>query len=531
MMMVKDSLMNRRLSLLLMLLVLPLVLAASLLVASQLYAGATDVCPAGCTYSTIQDAVTNGPENTPLTIAAGTYLENVSISRSVILVGAGSGQTIIDGQITNTVVTVDGAVTVSISGVTIRNGDASGVDGGGLLNEGGTVTLSSSVVENNLAPNGAGITNNGHMSLNNVTVRNNTADEFFGGSSSCADCAGGGILNLDVMTITNSTIHGNQADFGGGIDNAAMATLTATNITVYDNTAENSVSQGGGIENLGVMTLTGSEVRTNTARNGAGIFNEGTLTVNSSSIHDNVASGRGGGLDNTFSLTINTSNIYNNEAGSGGGGGISTESGTVVLDRSAVYNNSAGGAGGGILNNVDPITGVNNFTITNSTISGNSAAGAGGGLRSMGSAVTNLNNVTFRNNSSIVQSGQSISIFAGTLTVKNTIIAISGSGTNCGGGGVITSQGYNLASDGSCQLNTTGDLSSTNPQLGPLQNNGGPTLTHALLVGSPAIDSGSGCPAVDQRGVARPFGSACDRGAYEYNEIVESVYLPFVVKP
>lgn len=520
--------MNRRLPLLVTLLALP-VLVGSLLFANQLYAGTADICPSGCTYVSIQDAVTNGPENTPLTIAAGTFTENVSISRSIILVGAGSGQTIIDGNAADSVIMVSGAVNVSISGVTIRNGDASGVDGGGLLNEGGTVTLSNSVVENNLAPNGAGITNDGTMTLNSVTVRNNTADELVSNVSICNDCAGGGILNLDVMTITNSIIHGNTADFGGGIDNAGMGHLTATNITVYDNAAENTVSQGGGIENLGVMSVTGSEVRNNTARNGAGLFNEGTLTVSSSNIHDNTADGRGGGLHNSFSLTVQTSNIHHNQAGGGGGGGISTESGTVVLDQSAVYSNIATGSGGGIVNNVDAVTGVNSFTITNSTISGNGTAGQGGGLRNAGSAVTHLNNVTFNNNTATVVNGQTISVLAGTVTAKNTIIALSGSGTNCSG--TVTSQGHNIVSDNTCQMAGTADLKNTNPLLGPLQNNGGTTLTHALLLGSPAINSGSGCPSVDQRGVARPFGPACERGAYEYDQVVLNVYLPLVVRP
>lgn len=522
--------MNRRLPLLFALLMLPL-LVGSLIFTNQLHAGTADICllPSVCTYASIQDAVSNGPENTPLTIAAGVYQENISISRSVILVGAGSSQTIIDGDAADSVVMVSGAVNVSISGVTLRNGDATGVDGGGLLNETATVTLSDSVIENNIAPNGAGITNDGTMILDNVTVRNNTADEFVGNVSICSTCAGGGILNLSVMTITNSIIHGNTADFGGGIDNAAMADLTATNITVYDNTATNASSQGGGIENLGDMSVASSEIHTNTARNGAGIYNEGELTISGSDIHDNVAGGNGGGLQNMFGLTVQNSSIHNNQAGNGGG--ISTQSGTVNLDRSAVYSNVASGSGGGIYNNVEAITGPNKLTITNSTISGNSAAGVGGGLRSMDSAVTELSNVTFRNNSSIVQSGQSISILAGTMTVKNTILAISGSGTNCGGGGVITSQGYNLASDGSCQLTATGDLTNTNPQLGVLQNNGGPTFTHALLLGSPAINSGSGCLAVDQRGVARPFGPACDRGAYEYDKVIQSVYLPLVLRP
>jgi hypothetical protein len=199
----------------------------------------------------------------------------------------------------------------------------------------------------------------------------------------------------------------------------------------------------------------------------------------------------------------------------------------VLVMQTAVYNNSATGSGGGIAHNVP--AGSNSFIIINSTISGNSTQGAGGGVRNAGVASTSLNFVTVRNNQAVVVNGQSISVFAGTLTAKNSLIATNQLKPNCSG--TITSQGYNIANDGSCGLNSTADLPNTTPLLGPLQNNGGSTLTHALLVGSPAIDSGSGCPTVDQRGVARPFGETCDRGAYEFDVVTQPVYLPLVVRP
>ncbi len=521
--------MNRRFSLLLTA-VLPLLLTAVLLFATRTQAGGGTVCADIC-YSTIQEAVSKAPENTPITVSAGTFVENVTITRSVTLAGAGAGLTIIDGQITDTVISVSGPVTVTISGVTIQNGDAS-LDGGGLLNENGNVTLTNSVVQNNIAPIGAGITNDGVMIIDDVIIRNNAAEEFIGNVLVCTDCVGGGISNLGIMTITNSMVHNNSAQFGGGIDNATNATFTATDIEVYENTAANdpdNLSSGGGIENLGNMTLTSSVVRHNNARVGAGIANLGTMTVSDSTVYGNVAALQGGGLHNAFNLTVRTSNIYSNQAGSSGGGGISSESGSVEVVETAVYNNNASGSGGGILHNVAPAAGANNFIITNSTISGNSAGGAGGGLRNAGIATTTLQNVTFANNQAVVN-GRAIIVAGGTLTARNSII--TGSTTPlCSG--TVTSNGHNLASDGSCGLNSTADLPNTNPLLGPLQNNGGGTLTHALLLGSPAIDSGSsiGCPATDQRGIARPFGDSCDRGAYEFNQTTRFVYLPFVIRP
>ena len=110
----------------------------------------------------------------------------------------------------------------------------------------------------------------------------------------------------------------------------------------------------------------------------------------------------------------------------------------------------------------------------------------------------------------------------GSLTLVNAIIA-----NNTGGDCLfaVSSLGHNLDSDGTCNLTATGDLSNTDPLLGPLQDNGGPTFTHTLLPGSPAIDAipleactdKDGNPiTTDQRGVLRPQGAACDLGAFEF---------------
>jgi hypothetical protein len=92
----------------------------------------------------------------------------------------------------------------------------------------------------------------------------------------------------------------------------------------------------------------------------------------------------------------------------------------------------------------------------------------------------------------------------------------------------ITSGGHNLSSDSTCGFTAGGDLQNTNPLLGPLATNGGPTPTYALLPGSPAFDTGpnTGCPATDQRGITRPQGIRCDIGAFE--RFVLTVFLPLV---
>ncbi|MDQ3704986.1 MAG: Ig-like domain-containing protein [Chloroflexota bacterium] len=221
------------------------------------------------------------------------------------------------------------------------------------------------------------------------------------------------------------------------------------------------------------------------------VFAVGTPTISGAKLTLNnltVANGRsilGGGILNESSntLTVSNSTLSGNNANEGfasGGGGIWNNGGMLTVSNSTLSGNSANYAGGGIHNN-SPGT----LTVSNSTLSGNSVTdvdyGKGGGISSNG----------------------------GSVTLKNTIVANSPSGGSCYG--TITNGGYNLDSDGSCGFGTTNySLSGTtatplDPQLGSLANNGGPTLTHALLAGSPAIDKGSSFSAtIDQRGLPRP---------------------------
>jgi len=176
---------------------------------------------------------------------------------------------------------------------------------------------------------------------------------------------------------------------------------------------------------------------------------------------------------------------------------------------------TVGSAGGGVFSAHCTFSGYS--TIINSTLSGNSAS-SGGGIFARGAAI---NNSTLSGNSAGRGGGGGIS---GVATIQNSIVA-NNSGGNCAG--TMTSNGYNLSSDGSCNFNGPGDLNNTNPMLGPLQNNGGPTQTMAVPSGSPAVDAGnpSGCTdgsghllKTDQRGQPRPDAEdtgGCDMGAYE----------------
>ena len=123
------------------------------------------------------------------------------------------------------------------------------------------------------------------------------------------------------------------------------------------------------------------------------------------------------------------------------------------------------------------------------------------------------------------------------MTVANSVVALSDSDGNCfNSAGSIISLGHNLDSGNTCGFASSGDLTDTDPWLGMLQANGGPTLTHALQPGSPAIDHADPmqCTPADQRGVSRPQGSGCDMGAYEaaaeppFNS--RHLYLPILIR-
>jgi len=219
---------------------------------------------------------------------------------------------------------------------------------------------------------------------------------------------------------------------------------------------------------------------------GGGILNQGVLTLTDTTISDNSAS-RGGGISSDNVLNGVNLTVSGNTANALGAGGISTGVGTVTFTNSTISGNTAtSGDGGGAL-----ISG-STATFTNRTISGNTATlGNGGGIMGTG----------------------------GQTDFKNTIIA-DNANTDCQGAG-LNSLGNNLDRNNTCNLTEPTDLVGVDPLLSPLQDNGGPTETHALLAGSPAIDAGDDFAArgTDQRGLTRPQGDASDIGAYEFQPV------------
>lgn len=330
---------------------------------------------------------------------------------------------------------------------------------------------------------------------------------------------GGGVFNEQATLILNNCdVSGNYSNLSaGGIYNfGASARLTILNSRVVGNVAsgigQGGGGQGGGIYSIfgGTLTITNSVVSGNSVSNqppnpgsAGGIFSDGTAEIENSIISGNVGGARGGGIVNGGSMTVNV--------------------GPMTISNCTISGNSTIGSGGGI-SNAGPLT------ITNSTISGNSANhkgfGNGGGISTGGPfAVLAITNCTISGNSvgSVQGSGGGIEVSGGTLQIRNTILHASGmGGTIFSNSGTVTSQGYNLSSDnGGGFLTATGDQINTLPMLGPLQNNGGPTATHALLSDSPAINTGAPNfvppPLYDQRGPGYPrvSGGRIDIGSFE----------------
>ncbi|MFQ5879453.1 MAG: choice-of-anchor Q domain-containing protein [Dehalococcoidia bacterium] len=332
--------------------------------------------------------------------------------------------------------------------------------------------------------------------------------------------AGTYTLALDRLVITDDlTLAGDGPDLTIIDGNSASrvlfiepnATVDISGVTIRNG---NSGSSGGGIANGGTLTLTDSVVADNTAGNsGGGINNFGSLTLIDSIVTGNTASFAGGGISTSEGTLELRNTTVSGSTVDGIGGGIYNLRGTIVLTNTTVSGNMSGGGGGGI-NNQPGST----LILANVTISGNTATESFPAIVNVAGSTVTMTNVTVTGNTSPNEFVAAIANH-GTMALKNTIIA--NSGVDCFGGD-ITSLGHNLDSDGTCGLTEPTDLPNVDPLLGLLADNGGPTLTHALLPGSPAIDAGdnAACPATDQRGIARPQGAACDIGAYEFGGAV-----------
>jgi predicted outer membrane repeat protein len=352
-------------------------------------------------------------------------------------------------------------------------------------------------------------------------------------SNGLTNGAGGAICNISsVLFVSDCVLLGNSAGYGGGIYSGSngdlYCSLEVENSTFADNSAS---GRGGAIYNDGVVSPVGggggasadirnSNLSHNSAQSGGAIMNAGSsagVGISMTTVSDNLSQSYGGGIFNSVEYT---------GPPSGGSG--------VFITDSTISGNSAATGGGGIWNsNLGDVRFRAAVEIINSTVSDNMAvSGSGGGIGNYaiggafgGWATVSINSVTISGN--LAATGGGIFNNGGSdgcsIAFESSILKHGSAGSNLannGGAVLITSAGYNLSSDSTGPAGGT-DRLNVNPRLGPLQDNGGPTFTHALLPGSPATDAGnpsfSPPPEFDQRGpgFARIVNGHVDIGSFE----------------
>src|SRR5215213_1567676 len=544
------------------------------------------------TVNSLADTPDTAPGNGTCATAGGVCTLRAAIEEANSL----SGDDTINFSLTGTI-NLTGALPVLFSNVTI-NGPGSSLltvrrDTGGnyrILQTSGTSTISGLTITNgrtpdgvneDVAPSGGGIwQTGGSLTLRDVVVTGNATGN--GGSMRLGSPSfggfggfGGGIYASGTLTMTDCVISnnttgngGNGTNFGGSGGRGAgiyfaPGTLTLTRVTITGNRTGDSGGPSSGNSGYGGGIWAGGDFFPSQATTVS--LNRVTIKNNSTGdTHDTGDSGGGGGIyvyQGTMTLTDSTvSNNHTGDAnpsggvGAGGSGGGIFNKGTLNVTRSLISGNTTGNSasgsnstGGGISNNAT-------MTLTNTTVSGNSTGDGpsmGGGIFSRISAT--LINCTITKNVSPNGFGNGVTGHTGTYTVANTIIAGNGpTGNGPDLKNVIftpptyESLGHNLIGNAEdvSTFNVFGDQTGStaaplDPHLGPLLDNGGPTLTHALLTNSTALDAGDNSLAedrtddpldTDQRGVQRiadsPDADAIaivDIGAFEFLETLQDI--------
>ncbi len=373
-----------------------------------------------------------------------------------------------------------------------------------------------------------------------LTITNGASDNGYGG----------GIYNIGTLTVSNVTLSGNSAHYGGGIYNSG--TLTIQNSSLTGNVAS---IRGGGIYNDGYFNDAMLVVEHCTLiNNTAGSRDDSSNYSRGGGIFNGAADGFDGGCpDGSATVIVRQSRLIGNYAQWGGGicnYGVTEGGSTMTVLDSSVSENTSGELGAGIMNmgydgrataTIQNSTVSNNWTseahsawylqllrsilrrpcmltVQNSTVSGNGDYGIINQAPSADSPECHM--MTIQSSTVSGHSQLGVGNGWGTLQIENSLLANGATGTNFAYfDGIVTNSGYNLSDDDSAAAFAT---TVTNLLLGPLDYNGGPTRTHALLPGSPAIDAGdpafTGPPDTDQRGEGFPrvLNGRVDIGAYEF---------------
>jgi CSLREA domain-containing protein len=426
------------------------------------------------------------------------------VTESIVIDGPGQDLLTIDANQLSRVMNILGgtAIDVNLEGMTLTGGRTTGNNqiigstletthnGGGIRFDSiGTLTLTGSAVSGNrttgtFARGGGIFSNSGAVTLTASTVSGNSTSGLRSEGGGIATSSGA--VTLSGSTVSENSTSGHYARGGGIVTISGAVTLTSS--TVSGNSTVGVGANGGGISTpSGAVTLIGSTVSGNSTSGlrseGGGIFTiSSAVTLTGSTVSENSTSGnyaRGGGIFTISSAVTLTGSTVSENRTSGNytrGGGIFTISGAVTLTGSTISGNQVTGTdsdGGGV--------GFNNsvVTIINSTITGNSATRAGGGL---GIFVDNSDKKLTIHNSIIAgnTAASNPDFTAPTDPANNLEVRFSLIGNNAGTSLTLPATGGNLIGTATAPID---------PKLGPLVSGGGPTQTHALLPGSPALDA------------------------------------------
>lgn len=482
--------------------------------------------------------------------ASGTILLNGGffglpvIQNNLTIQGPGAGTLTVQRPAANPqtfgIFVINTGFTAAISGLTITGGDNTMADGGAIENL-GTLTLTNSVITGNSVTSsttygyGGGVDNQGTLTVDGCAFSNNSASSTFkagpigaGGAIGCRYQAG----QNPQFRITNSTFSNNTATFGGAVQ--IFGTAQIGNCSFAGNQATGG---GGAIDNLGNMTLTNSVITGNSVAasafvaQGGGVENVGTLAVDGCTFANNSASstyaarpfGYGGAISNVYNsahdhaVTITNSTFANNSAVTGG---AIDSYGVAMISGSTFYGNRATTNGGALENRIGAA-----MTLVNNTIVNNTAQNQGGGIRTLDTLT--VVNCTITGNTAVTGDGGGISRRTGyhAPVLENTIVAGNAAPLGPDISAAAITANYCFIGNPAGATITGGNNLNGDPMLGPLQNNGGPTLTRAPLPGSPVIDAGSnsfvtpalfGTPPHDQTGRNRILNGFVDIGAVEF---------------
>jgi hypothetical protein len=462
----------------------------------------------------------------PLPVWAGGVVTNCTESdlRAAMAVG-GTVSFACDGTITLTS-TIANTADTTLDG----SGHQIAISGGGnvrvfFVASNVTFTILNLTILNGVSTNGGAIYNaGGIVNGTNCTFSVNTVIGLEGGNytSPGHEAFGGaihnlGTLNVDSCRFVRNSVIGGNAGLGGYAYNsqpggraAGGAICNFGTLTVIRSTFASNVVTGG------VGASNGSDCGPGGAGSGGAIFSSSLTRLADSTLLWNRAFGGNGG-DGTTARPYG----FPGPPGGTGGAGIGAICGSVSAFNCTIVSNVGCGGGGG--------QGGIPYPVGPAAPGGNGGDG-GNGLGGIQTSST-LTNCTVAFNSGVAGpggagghgypdggSGRAGSAGGGISggAVVNTLLATNAPGGNCFG--AVTDLGHNLSSDATCAFTGPGSLNNLEPNLAPIADNGGPTLTMALLPGSPAIDAGdtAAAPGADQRGFSRPPGTAADIGAYEY---------------